>query len=111
MIDQTILMPTGDPQFQYDFRASLVSLNSLAKGDYIEFDNLPDYASASFTSAIYGNNLFLVSSADAGGAHQRPVHVSARWGPLESRGRAISRSATSSWRRPMITTRTTSPPG
>ena len=69
IIDQTILMPTGDPQFEFDFRASLASQNALSQGDYIVFDNIPDYAGASFTSTYYGNSLFGVSATTDATTH------------------------------------------
>ena len=68
IIDQTILMPVNDPNFQLDFRASLAGMNaltagdSMTDGDSIVFENIPLFNSASFTSTGFGNNLFEVTT-------------------------------------------------
>jgi len=69
IIDQTILMPTGDPQFQYDFKASLVAMNELRAGDYIVFDDIPDFASARFSAPFLSSSVFQVTTSRGSAAN------------------------------------------
>ncbi len=69
IIDETILMPVGDPLTQYDFKLSLAGGNQLLKGDNLTILNIPNYnGQASYVFMSDGTDFSKFFTISVGGS-------------------------------------------